>query len=142
MPRVTILLFAAAVAAHPLAAQGASSVCRTVNGHSVCSQSGEGLTCQTVNGRTQCLSGPGTMRCDSVNGRTACTATPHPEEALPALPDDRPEGWGALPGMPDTPNIPGAGGGVAVERDAQGLRVRAGGLDLRLGPPLRQGESR
>ncbi|CAO3433845.1 hypothetical protein [Azospirillum doebereinerae] len=147
MSRTMILLACAALAAaQPVAAQAASSVCRTVNGRSVCTQSGDALTCQTVNGRTQCLSGPGTMRCETVDGRTACSATPgRAVEGGPALPpagssddpsDDPADAWDEV--MPDVPSGPSIGsmpqaGAVSVERDAQGLRVRAGTLDLRLG---------
>jgi len=142
MSRTMILLACAALAAaQPVAAQAASSVCRTVNGRSVCTQSGDGLTCQTLNGRTQCLSGPGTMRCETVNGRTACSATPGTVTEGAALPPDEPSdgpsgAWDeVMPGVPSGPpaNARPQAGAVSVERDAQGLRVRAGTLDLRLG---------
>ncbi|MCG5241683.1 hypothetical protein [Azospirillum doebereinerae] len=145
MSRTMILLACAALAAvQPVAAQAASSVCRTVNGRSVCTQSGDATTCQTVNGRTQCLSGPGTLRCETVDGRTACSSTPGRAvgggAALPPE-DDPSDAWDeVMPGVPSGPptgSMPPAfrpqAGAVSVERDAQGLRVRAGTLDLRLG---------
>ncbi|PWC37783.1 hypothetical protein [Azospirillum sp. TSO35-2] len=90
MASLTRVLLAGALAcALPLAAQAASTQCVTINGHSICSQSGEATTCQTINGRTHCLTGPGTMRCETVNGQTTCSATPGPSlRSLPALPDD------------------------------------------------------
>lgn len=127
---------AAAVAIQPAALQAASSVCRTVNNRTVCSQSGEGLSCQTVNGKTHCLSGPGTLRCETIDGRTACTTTPASRgdgrgqaESGDDL-SDVPVPVPADPGLSD----PGwSGRDLSIERDGQGLRVRAGGLDVRLG---------
>lgn len=127
MPGMKPLLLAAGLAAaaavvvaaiQPATLQAASSVCRTVNNRTVCSQSGEGLSCQTVNGRTHCLSGPGTLRCETIDGRTACTATPDDLSDVP------------LP-LPPDPGL--SGRDLSIERDGQGLRVRAGGLDVRLG---------
>lgn len=151
MPRITLLLLAlvTTAVASPFTAQAATSVCRTVNDRTVCSQSGDALSCQTVNGQTRCLSGSGTMRCETVNGRTACTTTPgnqggdraggraedrvgeqEDSENGDSLPDpDIPSSGTPLPVLPDA----GVGGrGLSIERDGHGLRVRTGTLDLRL----------
>ncbi|MBP2228976.1 hypothetical protein J2847_002268 [Azospirillum agricola] len=158
MPNATLsllLLLGAVAALQPTPSQAAFTVCRTVNGRSVCSQSGEALSCQTVNGKTQCLSGSGTMRCDTVNGKTTCSSSPEsarvPPSALgplplpPALPDEDLDGAEGLPALPPgSGEWSGWGGGpvaspvassVAVERTAHGLRVRTGTLDLQLGSP-------
>lgn len=136
MPGMKPLLLAASLAAvvvaiQPPALQAASSVCRTVNNRTVCSQSGEGLSCQTVNGKTHCLSGPGTLRCETIDGRTACTTTPagRGDSGGQAEPGDD------LSDVPlPVPLDPGLSGrDLSIERDGQGLRVRAGGLDVRLG---------
>jgi len=131
MPRMKPLLLAAGIAAvvaiQPPALHAASSVCRTVNNRTVCSQNGEGLSCQTVNGKTHCLNGPGTLRCETTDGRTACATTPDGRGQAEAG-DDRSDV--PVPVLPD----PGVSGhDLSIEHDGQGLRVRAGGLDLRLG---------
>lgn len=136
MSRTSLFLaLTLAAALPPLSAQAASTVCRTVNNRTVCSQSGDALTCQTVNGRTQCLSGPGHLRCETVDGRTTCTSTPGPTSGAEMDdPDSLPDADLQTPGLQAPglriPSQPPSG--VAVERDGHGLRVRTGTLDLRL----------
>lgn len=137
MPKILLFVTAALIAGAPsFTAHAASTLCQSVNGRSVCTQSGDALSCQSVNGRTHCLNGSGTLRCDTINGRTTCSTT----RATPLIgtpdEDEEEEEEDRLPRNPGVWDRD-----LSVERDGQGLRVRAGTLDLRLAP-TRMGSDR
>lgn len=128
MARIAALLTAAlpvAVAAVllflPVAvpvAQAESLSCQTVNGQTTCMRGSGSLSCQTVNGQTLCNQGP--LNCRTVNKRTVCSTDPNDSpsaEAMPQLPPD-------LKGF--------MGEDVTVKQENGKLRVRAGGVDVRI----------
>ncbi len=102
-------------------AEAESLACQTVNGKTACMHGSGSLSCQTVNGRTTCRHGPGTMNCRTNGDRTDCSSD---SEILPhAFPYMDPF---VVP-MPGVPNED-----LSIEQDEDGLRIRAGGLDLRI----------
>jgi hypothetical protein len=128
MARIAALLtaalpvaFAAVLLLLPVAvpvAQAESLACQTVNGQTTCMRGSGSLSCQTVNGQTLCNQGP--LNCRTVNKRTVCSTDPNDSpsaEAVPQLPPD-------LKGFMDED--------VTVKQENGKLRVRAGGVDVRI----------
>jgi len=113
--------FAAVLLFLPVAvpvAQAESLSCQTVNGQTTCMRGSGTLSCQTVNGQTLCNQGP--LSCRTVNKRTVCSTDPKDSpsaEAMPQLPPD-------LKGFMDED--------VTVKQEGGKLRVRGGGVDVRI----------
>lgn len=123
MPRIAAFLAALLVAAAPLlspAARAESLACQTVNGQTMCMRGSGSMSCQTVNGQTLCQQGSGALSCQTVNKRTVCSTDPKGMPAPEALPQLSPD----LKGSFDQD--------VTVEQDGGKLRVRAGGVDVRI----------
>ena len=80
----------------------------------------ESLSCQTVNGQTMCMRGSGSLSCQTVNKRTVCSTDPKDVPGPEALPQRPPDLKGSLDQD------------VTVEQDGGKLRVRAGGVDVRI----------
>lgn len=97
--------------------------CVTINGETRCSDGQQSLSCSTINGRTTCLQGPGRLSCRSIGGETTCTASPGQDPtAEPQIepPDEDEDFEEALDRD------------VMILRDGTDLRVRAGGVDIRI----------
>ena len=113
--------FAAVLLFLPVAvpvAQAESLSCQTVNGQTTCMRGSGSLSCQMVNGQTLCNQGP--LSCRTVNKRTVCSTDPKDSpsaEAMPQLPPD-------LKGFMDED--------VTVKQEGGKLRVRGGGVDVRI----------
>lgn len=110
--------------AFPLLAAGAALLAQLVPAQA------ESLACQTVNGQTVCMRGSGTLSCQTVNGRTTCSSTPGEASAeMPSMPP-----MPSMPSMPPMamPSMPMPGGDVIVQQQDGSLRVRVGGVDVRI----------
>lgn len=121
MPQIAALLAVAATALLLSPAARAESLsCQTVNGQTMCMRGSGSLSCQTVNGQTLCQQGSGSLSCQTVNKRTVCSTDPKDVPGPEALPQRPPDLKGSLDQD------------VTVEQDGGKLRVRAGGVDVRI----------
>ncbi|MBW7851975.1 MAG: hypothetical protein H3C38_15890 [Rhodospirillales bacterium] len=97
--------------------------CVTINGETRCSEGQQSLSCSTVNGRTTCLEGPGRLDCRSINGETTCTASPEPADPTETPNADDEDDFVEEEAIDSE---------ATIHRDGTGLRVRAGGVDIRI----------
>ena len=108
-PAVILAVIAASLAAlSATPSQTQSSVCRTVDGNTVCAGPGS-LSCQTVNGKTVCVQS--TPSCRTGRGKESCDSDLPVRKQRDDMSADDPDGdedGGALD-LPDGPAGPATG---------------------------------